>query len=157
ILEFRNAAAAVPKDAEPYYRLGLAYLESGDPRSAAQAFQKATALNPNHAGAQLKLAELMAFTHDEKFLREAVSRLQGALGDSPADPEAIDTLALAEWKLGKPEDAVRRLQESLKKFPTHLQTSVALATMKMSAKDWDGAEEVLRKAAADAPQSSPAQ
>ena len=157
LLEFRNAASAMPKDAEPYYRMGLAYLGSGDGRSAVQAFQRATALNPNHTEAQLKLAELMTSSRDAKLIQEGISRLQSVFGDSPENPEAIDTLALAEWQLGKPEDATGRLEEALKRFPTHLQSSVTLARMKMSARDWNGAEEVLKKAVADAPQSSPAE
>ncbi len=72
------------------------------------------------------------------------------------NPEAIDTLAVAEWKLGKPEDASQRLEEALTKFPTHLQSSVTLTRMKLIQKDWKGAEEVLAKAVAAAPQSSPA-
>jgi cytochrome c-type biogenesis protein CcmH/NrfG len=156
LLEFRNAASAMPKDAEPHYRMGLAYLESGDSRSAIRAFQRAIALNPKHTGAQLKLAEFMAVSRDDKLIQEAVTRLVDAFGPSPDNPEAIDTLAIAEWKLGKPEDATQRLEEALKKFPTHLQSSVTLARMKLSRNDWKGAEEVLQKAVADAPQSSPA-
>src|SRR5580700_3974799 len=57
ILEFRTAIQVMPKDAEAYYQLGLALLQSGDLRGAVGAFQKATELNPKHPGAQLKLAE----------------------------------------------------------------------------------------------------
>lgn len=156
MLEFRNAARAMPKDAEPHYRMGLAYLESGDLKSAISAFQRAIALNPKHAGAQLKLAEFMTATRDEKLIGEAVTRLTDILGPSPQNPEAIETLAIAEWMLGKSEVAVRRLEEALKRFPTHLQSSVALARMKLSKNDWPGAEQVLKKAVADAPQSSQA-
>jgi tetratricopeptide (TPR) repeat protein len=148
----------MPKDAEPYYRMGMAYLESRDTSSAVRAFQKATALNPKHSGAQLKLAELMTLgSRDQKIVLEGFSRLQSVFGNSPDNPEAIDTLALAEWKLGKPENATERLTEALKKFPTHLESSVVLARMKVSTKDWDGAEGVLKQAVADAPQSSPAE
>jgi len=157
LLEFRNAATAMPKDAEPYYRMGLAFLESRDPSSAVRAFQKATALNPKHSGAQLKLAELMTVGGDQKIILEGFSRLESVFGDSPDNPEAIDTLAFAEWKLGKPENATQRLAEALKRFPTHLESSVVLARMKLSAKDWNGAEQVLKQAVADAPQSSPAE
>src|ERR1035441_10988097 len=38
-LEFRNAIKAMPKDAEPYYQLGLAYLD-----------RKSTRLNSSHLG-----------------------------------------------------------------------------------------------------------
>jgi tetratricopeptide (TPR) repeat protein len=157
LLEFRNAAGVMPKDAEPHYRMGMAYLESRDMSGAVRAFQKATALNPKHSGAQLKLAELMTVSSNRNVIQESFSRLQSVFGDSPDNPEAIDTLALAEWKLGKPENATERLTEALKKFPTHLESSVVLARMKLSAKDWNGAEEVLKQAVADAPQSSPAE
>src|SRR5215472_12624535 len=156
LLEFRNAAAAMPKDAEPHFRMGLVYLEMGDGQNAVRALERATTLNPKHSGAQLKLAELMTATRDEKLIGEAITRLVDVFGPSPDDPEAADTLALANWKLGKPEDAMHRLEEALKNFPTHLETSVTMARMKLAKDDWSGAEEVLKKAVADAPQSSQA-
>src|SRR5262245_46935643 len=153
LLEFRNAATAMPKNAEPHYQMGLAYLATGDGTSAVRAFQQAVARNPNHTGAQLKLAEFMTASRDENVVREAVTLLQSAFGASPDNPEAINTLAIAEWRLGKPEDASQRLEEALKKFPTHLQSSVTLARIKLNAKDWNGAEQILKKAIADAPNS----
>src|ERR1051326_2559651 len=157
LLEFRNAATAVPNDAEPHYQMGLAYLASGDGVSAYRAFQKATTLNPKHFGAQVKLAEFMTASQDEKTIQEAVTRLEGTLGDSPDNQEAITALAVAEWRLGKPEDATQRLEQALRKFPTSLQSSVTLARMRVAAKDWAGAEEVLKKAVAGAPKSSAAE
>jgi len=65
ILEFLTAAQVMPKDAEPYYQLGLAYLESRNVASAVGAFRQATQLNPQHAGANLKLAELMTVSRDK--------------------------------------------------------------------------------------------
>src|ERR1035437_6242362 len=60
VLHFKNAMAAQPRDAEPYYQLGLTHLASNDPNTAASYFRKASELNPKHTGAQLKLAELMS-------------------------------------------------------------------------------------------------
>jgi len=154
ILEFRNATNAMPKDAEPYYQMGLAYLESGNGASALQAFQRATTLSPKHSGAQLKLAEFMITSKEQNIVREAVTRLQEALGVSPDNAEAVNALAIAEWRLGKPEDSIQRLEEALKRFPTSLQAAVTLARMKVAARDWGGAEAVLKKAVADAPKSS---
>src|SRR5262245_38741876 len=65
ILEFRNAAQVMPNDAEPYYRLGLAYLEVPDPRNAYGALKKATELNPHHNEAQLKLSQVLLATRDK--------------------------------------------------------------------------------------------
>ena len=60
VLHFRNAAAAQPRDAEPYYQLGLTQLAANDPNTAGSNLLKATELNPKHTGAQLKLAELLS-------------------------------------------------------------------------------------------------
>jgi tetratricopeptide (TPR) repeat protein len=156
ILEFKNASQAMPRDAEPYYQIGLAWLETGDLQRAIEAFRHAIGLNPKHAGAQVKLSELMTATRDRSLIADAADRLRNVVAALPNDLEAIDTLALAEWKLGKPDDAIQRLQETLRRFPTSLRSSVTLARIKLSAGDWKGAEQVLKKAVADGPQSSEA-
>jgi tetratricopeptide (TPR) repeat protein len=156
LLEYRNASAAMPKDAEPHYRAGLVYLDTRDVRSAIQEFRRAIGLNPKHSGAQLKLAELMTATRNPELIQKAAQSLVDIFGASPSDPEVLDTLALAQWKLGKPEEATQMMEQALKRFPAYLQSSVTLARMKLSRKDWSGAEEVLKKAAADAPRSSQA-
>src|SRR5215469_5704354 len=137
LLELRNAASAAPHDAEPYYRMGMVYLASGDARTAARMFQKAAELNPRHTGAQLKLAELMTVAGD-KYLDEAVTRVKGVLAASPNDPEALDTLAIADWQLGNQDQAAQRLQEALSKSPAHLQSSITLARMKLNQNDRPG-------------------
>jgi tetratricopeptide (TPR) repeat protein len=156
LLEFKNAASVMPGDAEPYYRMGLVYLEMRDLANAIPGFRRATQLNPNHTGAQLKLAQLMTTSRNQEVVQEAVTRLQSILTVSPDNTEAIDVLAMAESRLGRTADAEKRLEEALQKFPAHLQTSVALARLKVSHKDLSGAAEVLKKAVASAPQSAPA-
>src|SRR4051812_43394902 len=83
LLEFKNAANAMPKDAEPYYQIGVTYLASGNYATAATAFRKATELNPKHQQAQLKLAELMTTSPKVEFVQQAASRLQEVLSASP--------------------------------------------------------------------------
>jgi tetratricopeptide (TPR) repeat protein len=153
LLEFRNALKSMPRDAEPYYKIGLAYVGVSDIPHAVWALRRATELNPKHFQAQLKLAGIMAATRDKTLVQEASSRLEAVLANSPDNAEASDTLAVAEWKLGQPEDAARRIEETLRKFPDRLQSSVALARMKLTRKDLAGAEEVLKQAVASAPQS----
>ena len=46
ILDFKNAAAAQPMDAEPYYQLGLANLAANDVNTAASYFRKARGFEP---------------------------------------------------------------------------------------------------------------
>jgi tetratricopeptide (TPR) repeat protein len=153
-LEFKNAARVMPKDAEPYYQLGLVYLATGDLQNAYQSLRHATELNPSHSAAQLKIAEILSLSRNKDLVQEAVSRLTGTFGASPNDLEAIGALALAEWQLGQRDDASKRLEEALERFPKDLRSSVTLARMKLATKDFAGAEEVLKKAADGAPESS---
>src|SRR5580693_4406653 len=60
ILSFRNAAQQDPKDSEPHYQMGLAYMESGNIRAALEAFAQANHLNPSDTNSQLKLAALLS-------------------------------------------------------------------------------------------------
>jgi tetratricopeptide (TPR) repeat protein len=156
LLQFKNAAVAMPKDAEPYYRMGVASLAAGSLPNAIQALRKATELNPKHEQAQLKLAQLMTESGKE-ILQQAAGRLEGVLSASPENPDASDALAFAEWKLGKTDEAVDRLQETLQKFPARLQTSVELARLKLGQKDLGAAEQILKQAVASDPQSAAAE
>ena len=153
ILHFKTAMQAQPRDAEPYYQLGLAYLASNDFNSAASHFRKASELNPKHVGAQLKLAELMAASRSREILEEAQKRSRDILAISPGDVDALNVLAITELKLGNPQSAEAHLEQALKQSPGHLKSSVALAQTKLARKDIAGAEEVLRQAAAQAPKS----
>ncbi len=157
LLEFKNASTAMPKDAEPYYQSGLTYLEMGNLADGMRSLRKATELNPKHQPAQLKLAELLTGSRDKETVQRAASQLEAVLSASPDNSEANDALALAEWKLGKTDEAIERLEDTLVKFPSRLQTSVELARLKLGQKDAAGAEQVLMQAAAAAPQSSAAQ
>jgi tetratricopeptide (TPR) repeat protein len=153
VLEFKNAIAAMPNDAEPYYRRGLALLANHSLGEAADSFRKATELNPNHSAAQLKLAELLTTTQNKVLIEQAATRLQDILAASPDNREASSALAIAEINLGKPEDAAKRLEETLQKFPATLRASVTLAQVKLGQQDLKGAEEVLKNAVSSAPKS----
>src|ERR1035437_619838 len=153
VLHFKNAAAAQPRDAEPYYQLGLTHLAANDINTAAPYFWKATDLNPKHTGAQLKLAELMTTSRNKKDLEDAQKRVLGVLAALPDDVDALDVLSVTELRLGKPESAEAHLEQALRKSPTHLRSSVALAQVRLARKDVAGAEQVLIQAATQAPKS----
>src|ERR1017187_5928183 len=105
LLEFRNAAQAMPRDAEALYRIALAAYAMGDVRTAAAALRKATELNPKHTAAQLKLSELMAASGNKALQQDAEKRLESLVANRPNDMEAVDSLAFAETELGKTDDA----------------------------------------------------
>ena len=60
VLEFRNAAGLLPESAEPVYQVAMAYLSAGNYGSGIASLLRCVALDPRHAGAQLKLEELRA-------------------------------------------------------------------------------------------------
>jgi len=154
ILYFKNAMQKQPKEAEPYYQIGLAYLASGDVGTAAEYLRKASELNPRHTGAQLKLAELMAASRNKEMVEEAQRRTQDVLNLLPDDAEALNLLALTELRLGKPESAEAHLEQVLRKSPRYLQSSLALAQSRLARRDVSGAEEALKQAVAQAPKSA---
>jgi len=154
ILAFHNAAQAMPKDAEPYYQMGLAALHAGDVRTGALSLRKAVELNPKHSEAQLKLAELMA-QGNEALVREAESRLLELRNVAPVTPEMLNSLAYTELRLGKGTDAVQTLEELLAKNPGELTSAILLAKAKLTKNDVKGAEEVLQKASAASPKAAP--
>lgn len=156
ILEFQNAAAAVPGDADAQYQLGKVYMTAGDMRSATLHFQRATELNPSHAGAQLMLARQMAQSGDKEQISDARERALNVLSASPDNTDAVQMLAFTEFELGKPGEAERELRQALSRFPKSLTSSVSLANLLLARKDLAGAEAVLKTAASQAPDSAEA-
>jgi tetratricopeptide (TPR) repeat protein len=153
ILDLRSAARLLNRNPEPYYQLALAYESSGDRGEAVQFLEKSTAVDSNYLAAQVRLAELMAASANRESLLDVVARTQKVLRISPGNADALHALALAEMRLGKSEAAVSHLEEALQKMPQHLKSSVTLAQIKMSARDFSGAETVLHDAAKQAPSS----
>jgi tetratricopeptide (TPR) repeat protein len=153
VIEFKNAAKAMPRDAEPYYQLGLVYLASNDFNTAASYLQKACELNPHLADAQLKLAALMSTSRNKSVIEEAQKRTEDVLKLLPDDADALNVLAITELKLGKPESAEAHLEEALRKSPGNLRSSIALAQTMLARKDVAGAEQALKQAVAQAPTS----
>jgi len=151
ILEFKNAAQAVPNHPEAYYKLGLANLAAGDWKRGISFLQKAVELDPKYGEAQLKLSELMILSDDPTVLEDAEDRLTKLLSNTPNDANAITALAIAEWKLAQPEEAEKHFLEALNKMPGNLQAAVALAKMRIQQKDFVAAEKVLQDATTQKP------
>jgi len=155
-LEFKNAAAVKPPEAEVYYQLGVAYSGMEDYRSALAAFRRSADLNPKHAAAQLRLAQLLSLTDDPELLEDAKSRLKTLLQgiSSNSSTDTLNALAFTELRLGNPESASQILEQILVEAPGELASAVLLAQTKMQAKDFKGAEAVLVKACKDSPKSA---
>jgi putative PEP-CTERM system TPR-repeat lipoprotein len=156
IVEFRNAAQAMPKDPEPYYQLGLGFLALQDYRSALVSFRKALEINPDHLQSQLKIAQMKVNSGDAGLLKEAEVQLGTILSDAPSNTDALDALALAQLKLSENETATQTLDRALSQAPADLTASVLLARTRLANKDAAGAEEILKSACRNSPKSSTA-
>jgi tetratricopeptide (TPR) repeat protein len=156
ILAFKNAAAAVPGDAETQYQLGSAYMAAGDLARATLSFKRSTELNPAHTAAQIMLARQLARSGNAELIQDARDRVKNVLSSSPDNIGAVQTLAFTEIQSGRPEEAERQLRQALSRFPQNLTSAVSLAYLLLSRKDLDGAEAVLRGAVTQAPNSADA-
>ncbi len=154
ILEFSNAVAIRPNDAEAYYQLALAQLGAGDAGSAVSNLAKATKLDPKHAGAQLKIAEFLSSEREKASLLEAEKRIRVVLEQSPNNPDALNVLAIAGWGLGKKQEAEVLLNQAFAQAPANVKSTVSLARLKLVQKDIAGAEQVLQKAVSSEPGST---
>jgi hypothetical protein len=73
-------------------------------------------VNPHHAGAQLKIAEIMTSGKRPETLTKAAGQLRELLEVLPKNVEAADALAMTERRLGNRAGAMERLQELLADF-----------------------------------------
>jgi tetratricopeptide (TPR) repeat protein len=80
--------------------------------------------------------------------------MRALLANTPDNADALNTLALSELALGEFQDAEQHLQEALHKLPNNLSSSEEIAVMRLRRRDFPGAEDVLKKAQAAAPQSA---
>lgn len=153
VLEWKNAEEIASGDPEPDYWLGMGYLALGNLPLALNSFRKAAQIDPNHAAAQLHLAELLSLSDDPDVLNDATNRLKALLTSGPP-AHVLDTLALTELKLGKPEDSQKQLEDALNRFPQELGSYVILAKIRILKNDLAGAEDVLKKAIQASPSSA---
>lgn len=156
VLEFKNAVAVMPRDANLYYQLGMAYTGTQDFGAAVAAFRKAIQLNPNHVEARLRIAQMMAATDNEALLKDAQSRLKTLAAAQSASPEILNTLGFTDLKLGNTEAAVQSFERAMTESPGLLGSYIMLARAKLLEKDSKAAEEVLKKACNQLPASSEA-
>src|SRR5579871_4562018 len=73
---------------------------------------------------------------------------------SPANIDALNTLAMAELRLGKPEQAEKRLEQALGQLPGGLESSALLMRTRLSQGDVKGAEEAIEECYRRYPQSA---
>lgn len=154
IIHFQNAVRSKRDDAEPYYLLGICYIGTGDYRAGLGALNKVLAMNPNHTQARLKKAELLASVGDKTNVQDAETLIRDVLAIAPTNGDALNVLAIAEWKLGESRNAELDLMRALNQAPQNLQATLNLAKIRYYRNDVAGAEEIIKRAVAASPKSA---
>jgi Flp pilus assembly protein TadD len=88
--------------------LGVAYESSGEPALAAGEYRKALRLEPRMTRARVNLGNIEAANGHWSVAERCYRR---ALGDAPADPDAMNNLAYALFRQGRRLDEARMLAE----------------------------------------------
>ena len=126
LADLSKAVELNPKLPGVYAFYGQALLRTGDPHSAAEAFRKELAANPNDFTSNLQLAVLLK---EEEKVDEALVCLQRALLVRPNDLGARYQLATLHLHAGKVDDARRELEAIARQSPAFTEAHVTLATV----------------------------
>ena len=163
LIEFKNAARAMPEDAEVYFRLAQTELALQSGNAAIQALRQALKLNPNHEQASLLLARVMVQVGAPATLAEAEQILGGMIAvdsDSIDNSEALFLLAATRARQGGTIDQAQRVEEllrrALEETPDHLKSAVALARLRLAQGDPESAERILVTAVGSSTDKPPA-
>ena len=94
---------------------------------------------------------------DKRIVADAEKDITELIASGSPTPEMLDTLAVAQLRLGKTEDAVQVLEQALTQSPGEFVSSLLLARTKLGQNDVKGAEAVLQKAVEASPKMVAAQ
>lgn len=112
---FEKAAKAFPTNPEMHFGLARAYAPS-DPEPMGAALERTLALNPNHVGARLLLAE---HAIDGEKDEAATKLLREALQSNPACAEAHALLAVLAHLHADPKEEKQARDAALRAWPTN--------------------------------------
>jgi cellulose synthase operon protein C len=158
IFEYQVAAAAVPRDAEALYRMGLAYEEGGSPAMAALTYQKTLTRQENHEEARRHLAMLQVSSANAypADLERASQTLRQYLSRHPENGEVAGSLALVESRLQRPEASLEFLATALRLKGSDLSLPSGLVARYAAQGDMTSAGQVVKLVERQLPDSAEA-
>ncbi|MEX2131525.1 MAG: tetratricopeptide repeat protein [Pseudohongiellaceae bacterium] len=106
-----------PNDVDLLFARVLMHDNLGDMASSELDLRQIIAVNPNDARALNHLGYMLA-DRTTRFA-EALELIERAIVLSPDDPAIIDSLAWAQYKLGRNEEALLNLRRAFAAFPDH--------------------------------------
>ncbi|MBR0680101.1 tetratricopeptide repeat protein [Roseomonas eburnea] len=137
---YERATALKPADATMHNGLGIALLDAGRPGPASAAFRRAIALAPDLAEAHCNLG--IALTRLLRF--EAAAAACGeAIALRPRYREALLQRGNALLRAGRPDRALRDLEEARRIDPSEPFLPGQILHARMQVADWSGHEEMV--------------
>jgi tetratricopeptide (TPR) repeat protein len=136
----KEAAEKLPTSGEIQFHLGMTHYRLGDEAAARLAFESALRLEPAFNGRDDASARLALLTSETS----STADLKRLLEQTPDDPIALNRLAAAHIREGRPKDAIELFQKLLKASPDSLVAKRGLARAQLAAKDYAAAIETAR-------------
>jgi len=125
--------------------LGIALLETGEPKRGMAELRRAIRLEPDAADARYNLGLALL---ERQRIAEAIEHLQHAVEVDPQWAQAHYNLAVAAFMAGRPADALPHIQEAARLAPDDPDTHGFLAVVLEHLGDPDGARQAVRRARA---------
>jgi len=150
IIEYRNALKYDPKFGDARYRLGQAYMRTGDAQNAFREYIRAADLLPDNTDVQLTTARFLLVRGQ---FDEARQRAQRILDRESRNVDAQIVLGNALSGLRDLDGAISQMEGALEIDPQRSGVYATLGQMQRAHGDLAGAETTFKKAVAVAPQS----
>jgi tetratricopeptide (TPR) repeat protein len=146
---YRQGLEREPDDAEIHARLGLLLAERGGGAEAERHLGEAIRLGPEFR-ADLHVARGAWLAEHGRF-EEAEAEYRRVLKEDPRHPDARNNHAIALYRTGKADEAIRVLEDLVAEFPRHADSHNNLAAIAVDRRDWPAAEKHARQALAIVP------
>jgi len=145
VIEYRNAAKAVPKDPAAHWKLAKASIEAKDIRTAFVELQKTLELDPNHHEALGKLGEIYVMSGKKE---EATQIADNLVKSRPNDPQGYILQSALAVRAGRVDEGIAKLKIAAGLDPKRIRTLLTIGNMYLLKKDRKGAQEWYDKALA---------
>ena len=153
--ELTRAIEKNPKLAEAHYLMGLIRQERGDRELAIASFRAALKIEPRHAAAQARLAEVMTYLARarESGYAEAAAACRRALALNPSDADSLFHLAWIEAAMGEHASAVTHYRGALRLQAKYPGARIGLAISQLELHQEDAALPGLMELVKDEPEN----
>lgn len=117
---------AYADEADAEYRKGLASMQAGQYQEAQVSLEKAIALRPNYAAAELTLGNTLK---KMKKCDQAVAHYEKVIRLEPASQFAYGNLGFCYAQLNRKDEAIRTMERAVELSPNEVQWRMSLGTL----------------------------